>query len=499
MRTLLKGSLALAIANVFVRLLTLYLYSAMTARFGTGAVSDGFLIGMTLVSVFLPVATSALSTVYIPILAQGMQTGYQLRRETRRLLIKSACLGAGVLAVSPWIPFLLAPDISGAGYDVAVTIVRWSAPVVALTLASSLPTAYALLNERYLAITVGNVLASAGPPLFLFLFSEQMGVASAAVGSFVGVALQSLLLYVVLPMGTTGTPETGMNSHIRSTEVLGKAIPLILSGISASIGQVLLRGMASGLDESTMTYLSYGLRIVTIPVGIISTPFVISAHAALTKENAKGGHLARKALTIISLLVAFSFTSIAIVAGVASELTRLLFEYGKFSGNDTVETARAVVALTPALLLLPLWDLGNRLLVTFGHARRLLYMSLLATLINLGASWALKGPLGGMGLALGMVLGQLAAVGFIYWQILSDMFQRLPWVRTSFSFVILSIGTLGVASLIRKLMELWDPLSGTVGLGLKLIGGAALGSIPLGLVLLVSIRQGKFSLSTLRK
>ena len=253
----------------------------------------------------------------------------------------------------------------------------------------------------------GAALGEATPEMFL-------------VGAVVGAAIGNFGLQWVgaKRTGTWLTPIPRGQSSVGEYLVL--AIPLMIGQSVAVLDEQFVR-IFGQLDEGATAALSYARKLTMVPIGVIAQAAGVAAFPFLASLYARGasdelvettGRAARK-----TLFVAAAATAGLVV--LARPLVRLVFQYGRFSSDDTDLVAALVVLLAFSI---PAWGLHQLLARHFYAKRKMWTPVIVGTLFSIIAvpTWlGLYEVMGVEGFALastlvmtGYALGLLVAWGY---------------------------------------------------------------------------------------
>src|SRR5690606_24569505 len=196
----------------------------------------------------------------------------------------------------------------------------------------------ALLNVSFLvfALVLPGILGANGKEEILAM----------AFGGLAGGALQVVAQWPSLKAIGYLTLPSFEFSHPAVREALKRLAPTLLGLGVYSIDVMVGRRMLSELEEGSVTYFSYALRLCDFSQGI----FIMALSSATLPSLAT--FVGRGQLTEVAQTLAFSLR-LALFVGVAATvasvvlaepIVAIVFERGQFSAQDTTETAHAFMA-----------------------------------------------------------------------------------------------------------------------------------------------------------
>ena len=168
--------------------------------------------------------------------------------------------------------------------------------------------------------------------------------------------------------------------------------------------------LASFLAQGSVAALTYALRLVQFPIGVIAVPIGTGALPVMAASMAKDAVGEMKGALQGSLRLALFLTLPAMVGLMLFRLPILhvLFERGAFTRPVTVLTAQILLAYSLGLV----FYVSNRILAPAFYAMHDTWtpvkMGMVAVGVNIVASIILMGPLGAAGLALATAVSSLS-------------------------------------------------------------------------------------------
>ncbi|WP_334120104.1 murein biosynthesis integral membrane protein MurJ [Limnobacter sp.] len=431
---LLKSAAAVSAMTMLSRITGL-IRETITARLlGAGAESDAFFIAFRIPNLLRRLfAEGAFSQSFIPILSQtnateGKLAAVDLARRVSSLLFLSllAIVVLGVLGGS-WVVMGMASGLEQGSeqFELTVLLTQWMFPYILLismvALASGLLNTFRSFALPAFAPVLLNLSFIAGALLLAPYFDQA--VKAFAIAVMVGGVLQvAVLWYGLARTGCLINPFAGFGSikaawrDERVRRVLKNMVPATLAVSVAQISLIINTNIASHLDKGSVSWISYGDRLMEFPTALLGvalgTVLLPSLSAAATRSHEEYSRLMDWGLRLTVVLV----LPAAVGMGLFSDaLVALLFHYGRFDANDVAMTSQAVMAYSIGLAGLVL----VKILAPGFYARqdirtpvKIGIVVVLATqLMNL-----LTVPLlGHAGLPLSISVGALLNAGVLYW------------------------------------------------------------------------------------
>jgi putative peptidoglycan lipid II flippase len=123
-------------------------------------------------------------------------------------------------------------------------------------------------------------------------------------------------------------------------------------GLSATQLNVVINSwLASLLGTGAVSWLAYAFRVVFVPIGLFGVALATVSLPKLSRESSEGDleSLKQTLSRALRLAVALSIPAAAGLIVLSRPLTAAIYEHGKFTAFDTVQTANALIAFSVGL------------------------------------------------------------------------------------------------------------------------------------------------------
>lgn len=188
----------------------------------------------------------------------------------------------------------------------------------------------------------------------------------------------------------------------------GLAFAPVLAAAGAQQACILAERMfASFLDEGSITMLSFGFRIVTIPLTLYALSVLSVLFPQFTESWSAGDHTAHAVVIRKGLLATLLFLVPAsvVLCSFPEAVVAVLLERGEFGAEQTAATATLVVAYAVGLPAMGLALLWGRALLAQHRTRTFLIIMLASSALTIGLDAVLLRPFGAEGLAFAFSAG----------------------------------------------------------------------------------------------
>jgi putative peptidoglycan lipid II flippase len=428
-RAMARGARKVSLLTMLSRLLGLVREQIFAVTMGAGAQSDAFLAAFRIPNLLRDLfAEGALSTAFVPTYVQTLQRSGRAAAfalASRVLTTLTIFLGGvavlGMLFPGPVVR-LVATGFSPEKAALTAELVRIMMPFLpAISLAV---VAMGILNaeERYtapaLASSMFNLVAIAGGAVVWALAPDPRTavVAWAALALAGGVAQ---LVVQAPPLARLGfRPRLLPDLALRdpgTRRIATLMAPATLGVAAVQVNVVISTTFASMGAEGSISWLSYAFRLMQLPIGVFGVAIGTTALTHLARDAAAEDWEAlrgtlRRGLQMVLFLTVPATVGLAVL-GVP--IIRLIYQHGRFSPSDTVETARALGAYAVGLVAYAAIKVTAPAFYALGRTR----VPLLASVSAVGANllWNVLSfrQLGHVGLALGTSVAAMVNVAVL--------------------------------------------------------------------------------------
>jgi putative peptidoglycan lipid II flippase len=245
------------------------------------------------------------------------------------------------------------------------------------------------------------------PPTMAASFGNA-GILGLAIGTLLGGAAQSGIqawgIWKPLLAGKTFWPRTfPWSPEIKRVLIL--MAPMVIAASAGQVNVIINTNFATSIGTGAVAWLYFAFRLVQLPIGMFGVAVGAAVLPALTKSITEAhGKVDRKssreiinAMDLVAWLM-IPCTLVMIIS--ATDITRLLYEAGRFTPKDTAMTAMAIQAYSYGLLGYGLLKVLNSYYYATGRTRFPMMVSLLSIAGNYFANSLLVKQIGHEGLAL---------------------------------------------------------------------------------------------------
>ncbi|MBL4785423.1 MAG: murein biosynthesis integral membrane protein MurJ [Cohaesibacteraceae bacterium] len=373
--SLLKNFATVGSATLLSRILGFVRDILMAGWLGTGPVADAFLVAFRLPNLFRRLfAEGAFNSAFIPLFAKSLETEGEsgARKFASEILAVFIITLLVVTLVAelmmPQLIHLLAPGFTDdrEKFELAVWLTRITFPY--LICMSVIAFLSGILNSfgkfaaaAFTPVLLNVVLISS---LALIGWFEKTGTIDAGVwlswGVFIAgfVQLASLVIAIKKLGFSVRIQRPRITPAVRRLLVLG--VPGVIAGGITQIN-ILIGTIIASFQDGAVSYLYYADRIYQLPLGIVGIAIGVVLLPELSRQLRTGSDADVQNSINRSLEFAMLLTIPASVALVImpDTILSILFERGRFTSEDTTQTANALGAFAlglPAFVLIKVFS-----------------------------------------------------------------------------------------------------------------------------------------------
>jgi putative peptidoglycan lipid II flippase len=402
---------------------------AVAYYFGRSDELDAFLIALMVYLVLVNTLGGAVAAAMLPVFIRANER--QGREAGVRVLGNAVVLTCGILAIlgalsvafAPALLRVIASSFSPDKAELSRSLMFMLLPSLVLGGVTAIwgPTLSA--HGRYVVAAATPIFGALATFVLLVLFGRSMGPQLLVLGVFIGslVEVAALGMYMRV-LGLAFLPRWhGFDPATR--DVLRHSGTLVLAGCVSMGAIVVDQAMAASLGSGSVAALSYGVKTVTVLIGVgsVATTSVLFPQFARLSANHDYQNLRRLFRNYLCLGVAASIVAAILLAGLSEPIVRLLFQRGAFSEADT-----RLVSTVQSLFVIQLpFHVGGLIAVRLLSALRRNYLLVIISAITLvgdiAANYVLMQLFGVAGIALStsvVFIGSFALLMVAVWRAL---------------------------------------------------------------------------------
>jgi len=494
----------ISLAVTASRVLGLVRDQVFAVLFGAGLQYDAFLTAFRIPNLLRDLfAEGALSAAFVTTFTQvqqskGAEEAFRLsnRVATALMLVLSAvCIIGWIFA--PTIVYWLAPgfyDVPGKA-DLTIHLTRIMIPFLLLIALAA--KAMGILNARNkfaipaiapVFFNLGSVIGG----LFLgYTIGPALGLSpieGMAFGTLVGGFLQFAVQWPSLrragfryrPMLSLTDPGVRQIMRLMGPAIIGTAAVQINVFVNTNFASGIIDATTGAVLNGPVSWLSYAFRFMQFPIGVFGVAIATAALPPLSRSTTNPDYMEFRQTLAHSLALVFllCIPSAIGLAVLGRPIVALVFEHGKFTSFDTLQTANALAAYSIGLTGYAAVKVLSPAFYALNDARTPMLISLGSIAINFVMNSLLVGPFGHVGLAFST--STVALVNFLMLALLMRRrLGRLGGRQLALTVSRVSAASLAMAATAWIVSEClsWLPMRGIMLRLVQVIGAIASASL----------------------
>ena len=406
------------------RVLGLFREWTVAHQMGSNAATDTYYAAFTLPD-FLNylIAGASLSATFIPVFAK--YAAEDREDEAWRVfstvitfmgIMLIVLVGAGEI-FAPQLARLIAPGFQPEERQRLIFLTRLMLPAQFCFYQGSILSAVQYAKGKFLIPSLAPVVYNLMIILGGMLLASRIGMTGFAVGVVTGALTGNLLLqiYGAMTVNARYTPNLNIG-HPGFRLFLRLTIPIMLALSLSFTDDWIIRWFGSYLVHGSITWLSYGKKLMQVPLGVVGQGVGVASFPFLAQLYSEGkfDELNRLLDSTIKGVIALLVPISALTMAQSAPVVYLAFWHSRMTASDLDATAATLVLFSLGLFA---WGAQNILARSFYATRNTITPALVGTAVTFGSLpvyWLLVRRINYLGLALASTLGIAAYTGLLY-------------------------------------------------------------------------------------
>lgn len=415
----------ISLAVMASRVLGLVRDQVFAAFFGAGLQFDAFITAFRIPNLLRDLlAEGALSSAFVTTFTQtlslkGKDDAIRLwNRVATLIIIFIAAISILAWIYAPAIVRLLAPGFFDVPGKAALTVELTRIMIPFLLLIALAAQAMGMLNAfnvfgvPALASAFFNLGSVLGGLLLGFMLGPMIGlspIAGMAYGTLIGGFLQLAVQWPSLHQrGVSYRPDLSLRDpgvrqivRLMGPAIIGTAAVQINVFVNTNFASEIIDPATGAVLNGPVSWLNYAFRFMQFPIGVFGVAIATATLPSLSRsaadpDNVEFRQTLAHSLALVFLLCIPSSVGLAVLG---RPIIALIFEHGKFTAFDTVQTANALAAYSIGLAGYAAVKVLSPAFYALKDARTPMIVSLVSIAVNYVMNSLLVGPFGHVGLA----------------------------------------------------------------------------------------------------
>jgi putative peptidoglycan lipid II flippase len=402
-----SAAIVVAGGTLFVKALSVAKELVVAWKFGTADDLDAFLIALTIPSVIVTIIAGSFNSALIPTYIKVREQ--EGKQSAQKLFSGATVWSIGLLGIvtvlllvaSPLYLPLITRGFTSKKLELTYDLLWTISPMILLTGIGVVWGAVLNAGERFALVALAPILTPA-VTILLLVTVQSWGVFNLAVGMIVGQLLEMVIIGGALRrQGMSLLPKWhGFNTNLK--EVASQYAPMIAGSFLMCSTDLVDQSMAAMLPTGSVSALSYGNRMILLPITIATTALSTAVIPYFSKMVARDDWRAvRQAMKhYMGLIFIVTIPITGLIMLFSEPIVQLLLQRGSFTAKSTQIVAQIQACFA---LQIPFY-IGSMLLVRLTSAMRnnkiLMWGSAGNLIVNISLNYLFMQWLGVAGIAL---------------------------------------------------------------------------------------------------
>lgn len=406
-KNLAKSTAAIIIFSLLGKFLGLGREALIASQYGSGMEKAAWTVAQSSTGLMSALITEAIATTFIPQLQKvHLNEPPEAKDRFTSNMISVSMVVAIIVALLGIIfaPFIA--NITGGGFDpetknLTISLIRYSMPLIIFAATVGIFTGYLQFNNRFAAAGAVNLPYNAIYILYLVFLVPSFGIKGLAIFSILAVLGQVLFLIPsVLKEDFHFKPVLDFKDPYTHQALL-LSLPVLVSVSINNINTIFNKYLATGLGNAAVSRLDYANKINLVILGIFITAITSVVFPAMSRAFAEKNQLLGKQIMngAVKAILLITVPSAIGMAVLSRPIIEIALQYGAFTPEDTIETAKVLVFYSPVLVFLSINNALNRVFFSIQDTKTPFYIGICNVVINITLNLLVVKTLGVKGLA----------------------------------------------------------------------------------------------------
>lgn len=387
----------------------------LAQKYGTGYISDSFILSLNIPNVIISAVAAAILTNYIPLFSKAEKESEERAAKFNGNLliiffIISTILILLFMAFTKPIVKIFAVGFDDTGLTYLVNISRITIFCMYFIILAHIFKGYLEYRGKFLGTALYGILMNVGMILGI-VFSSTEKYQILGLGVLLGYILAFIALFI-LSRKNRFTVKFNLNlkdDYLKELVVL--TIPILLNDVVWQINGIVDKSISSTIGAGYISAINYSHYIVDMVTSVFATSVVTVFFPNVIKLfNEKGIKAVKeKTNSILKLIVFISIPATVLISVYSKAIVRLLFYRGAFDENSLQITSVAVSVYALAIVFVSMKTILFKVFYALQDTKSPTKSAIISILLNIVLSLILVKPLGYIGIIIGTVVSSFVS------------------------------------------------------------------------------------------
>ncbi len=382
-------------------------------KYGTGYISDSFIISLNIPTILITSISGAILTNYIPLLSQAEKSSKEEAKKFNGNLT-SICLIMTVILIIVFLLFtenivkIFALGFDKTGIDYLSNISRLTIFCMPFTVISYILKGFSQYKEKFTSTALEGIITNAGMILGIVLSSTEK-YQILGYGVLFGYILNFIITLII---AIRNKFELKINldfkdKYLRRMVIL--TLPILLNDVVWQINGIVDKSIASIIGEGYVSAINYSHYIVDMVAAIFATSLVTVFFPNVVKMFSSEGieAIKQKTCEILKLVIFVSVPCMMLILLFSKEIIKLLFFRGQFDISSLNITATAVSIYSIALVFVCIKTILFKVFYAMQDTKSPTKSAVIAIITNIVLTITFAKPFGYKGIIIATVISSV--------------------------------------------------------------------------------------------
>lgn len=492
-----KFSVAIVmIGTLLSKVMGLFREILLAQKYGTGVISDSFIVSLNIPTVLISAVAGAILTNYITVYSDAEKKGKEVASKFNGNLISVACIISTLIVIAFMLFTKPIVKLFAAGFgdeelEYLVVLSRITIFCMYFIICAHIFKGFLEYKGKFIGTSIYGILLNTGM-IAGILFSTSENYQILGIGVLAGYALSFIALTILAKKSEFGVKFNVdiKEEHFKKLIVL--TLPILLNDMVWQINGIVDKSAASTIGEGYISAINYSHYIVDMISSVFATSLVTVFFPNVVKMfKTKGIEEVKDKTRIILKLISFITIPCTILIAVYSRaIIRVLLFRGAFNEESLTITSTAVSIYCIALLFVCTKTILFKVFYALQDTKSPTKSAIISILLNIILTLILVNYLGYIGIIVATIISSVAST------VLLLMMFRKKYGTLLNKALIVNFVKIIIASIIMLLvLILTNNLINDISIGNELvttIAKALIGGISGGIAYLVALFISKF-------
>ena len=477
--------LIVMIGTILSKCLGLLREVLLASKYGTGYISDSFIISMNIPTVVVSALATAILTNYIPLYSKIEDQSEEEAKQFNGNLLSLNFIISTLLIILFFIftkPILklFASGFDSEGLSYLITLSRITIFSMYFIVFGHIFKGFLEFKGKFIGTSLYGIFMNLGIILGIFLStSEKYAFLGYGVLLGYGLAFIALLLLALKNNFKYKTNVTVRDKNIKTMVLL--TLPILLNDVVFQINGIVDKSISSTIGAGYISAINYSHYIVDVITSIFASSIVTVFFPNIIKSFNKGGIevVKQKTNSIIKLIIFISIPFTVFISVYSSSIISCLFFRGAFNQDSLNITSTAVGIYSLAILFVSMKIIMFKVFYALQDTKSPTQSAIMAICLNIALSLILVRFISYKGIIIATIISSIFSTFLLLYKFKKkhgSLFTKMQYID-SIKVLIASLLSMGVLIFIKSLTADIFIKSVFISEAIKLVIGFGIGFV----------------------